>query len=120
MVNSNWSTPSPYEEGEVYAWGWKECVPSGKVIFYFVTGGNLQKDIAGKQSSSVAEQDVKQEAHRAQTQAAGRILIMITRKLERMSEREGRSHLPDRNLAVQHLEMNSLLCSVKFEDIEGF
>ncbi|KAK7256789.1 hypothetical protein RIF29_30273 [Crotalaria pallida] len=51
------------EEGEVYAWGWKECVPSGKVIFDFVTGGNLQKDIAGKQSSSVAEQGSPQSSN---------------------------------------------------------
>lgn len=49
-------TASCAEEGEVYAWGWKECVPSGKVIIDFITGGGLQKDVAGKQSSSVAEQ----------------------------------------------------------------
>ncbi|KAK7292917.1 hypothetical protein RJT34_15774 [Clitoria ternatea] len=44
------------DEGEVYAWGWKECVPSGKAIPDFITVGSLQKDVAGKQSSSVAEQ----------------------------------------------------------------
>lgn len=49
-------TASCAEEGEVYAWGWKECVPSGKVITDFIAGGSLQKDVAGKQSSSVAEQ----------------------------------------------------------------
>jgi len=42
--------------GEVYAWGWKECVPSGKVITDFITMGSLQKDTTGKQSSSIAEQ----------------------------------------------------------------
>lgn len=44
------------EEGEVYAWGWKECVPSGKVITDFITVGSFQKDVAGKQSSSIPEQ----------------------------------------------------------------
>lgn len=43
------------EDGEVYAWGWKECVSSGKVITDLITVG-IQKDAAGKQNSSVAEQ----------------------------------------------------------------
>ncbi|KAG5095220.1 hypothetical protein JHK84_050808 [Glycine max] len=51
------------EEGEVYAWGWKECVPSGKVITDFITVGSLQKDIAGKQSSSIAEQGSPQSSN---------------------------------------------------------
>ncbi|XP_028215324.1 ultraviolet-B receptor UVR8-like isoform X1 [Glycine soja] len=51
------------EEGEVYAWGWKECVPSGKVITDFITVGSLQKDIAGKQSSSIAEQRSPQSSN---------------------------------------------------------
>ncbi|XP_054784175.1 ultraviolet-B receptor UVR8-like isoform X2 [Prosopis cineraria] len=44
------------EQGEVYAWGWKECVPSGKIVGDFLIGRNLQKDAAGKQSSLVTEQ----------------------------------------------------------------
>lgn len=44
------------EDGDVYLWGWKECVPSGKVFTDLITVGSLQKDVAGKQSSSVAEQ----------------------------------------------------------------
>lgn len=44
------------EDGEVYAWGWKECVPSAKIITDLITVGSLQKEVAGKQSSSVAEQ----------------------------------------------------------------
>ncbi|OIW01233.1 hypothetical protein TanjilG_10394 [Lupinus angustifolius] len=51
------------EEGEVYSWGWKECVPSGKVIIDFTTGGSLQKDVAGKQSSPVAEQGSPQSSN---------------------------------------------------------
>nr|KYP55805.1 putative E3 ubiquitin-protein ligase HERC5 [Cajanus cajan] len=51
------------EEGEVYAWGWKECVPSGKVITDFITVGSLQKDVAGKQSSSIAEQGSPQSSN---------------------------------------------------------
>ncbi|KAK7339702.1 hypothetical protein VNO77_20383 [Canavalia gladiata] len=51
------------EEGEMYAWGWKECVPSGKVITDFITVGSLQKDVAAKQSSSVAEQGSPQSSN---------------------------------------------------------
>ncbi|KAL2336561.1 hypothetical protein Fmac_011007 [Flemingia macrophylla] len=56
-------TASCTEEGEVYAWGWKECVPSGKVITDFITVGSLQKDVAGKQSSSIAEQGSPQSSN---------------------------------------------------------
>ncbi|KAG5022568.1 hypothetical protein JHK85_018910 [Glycine max] len=51
------------EEGEVYAWGWKECVPSGKVITDFITVGSFQKDVAGKQSSSIPEQGSPQSSN---------------------------------------------------------
>ncbi|KAL1321543.1 hypothetical protein HN51_066382 [Arachis hypogaea] len=51
------------EEGEVYAWGWKECVPSGKVITDFIAAGSLQKDISGKQSSSIADQGSPQSSN---------------------------------------------------------
>ncbi|XP_022640401.1 ultraviolet-B receptor UVR8 isoform X3 [Vigna radiata var. radiata] len=49
--------------GEVYAWGWKECVPSGKVITDFITMGSLQKDTTGKQSSLIAEQGSPQSSN---------------------------------------------------------
>ncbi|XP_047157011.1 ultraviolet-B receptor UVR8-like isoform X1 [Vigna umbellata] len=49
--------------GEVYAWGWKECVPSGKVITDFITMGSLQKDATGKQSSLIAEQGSPQSSN---------------------------------------------------------
>ncbi|XVF55211.1 hypothetical protein PTKIN_Ptkin06aG0018500 [Pterospermum kingtungense] len=39
------------DKGEVYTWGWKECVPSGKVTLDLITGGGFQKDIAGKQGT---------------------------------------------------------------------
>ncbi|KAF7825627.1 ultraviolet-B receptor UVR8-like [Senna tora] len=44
------------EKGEVYAWGWKECVPSGKIISDFLIGRSLQKDAAVKPNSVVTEQ----------------------------------------------------------------
>lgn len=44
------------EKGEVHAWGWKECVPSGKIVGDFLIGRSLQKDASGKQSSLVTEQ----------------------------------------------------------------
>ncbi|CAJ1800855.1 unnamed protein product [Sphenostylis stenocarpa] len=50
-------------EGEVYAWGWKECVPSGKVITDFITIGSLPKDASRKQSSSIADQGSPQSSN---------------------------------------------------------
>ncbi|KAI4354553.1 hypothetical protein L6164_003405 [Bauhinia variegata] len=43
------------EKGEVYTWGWKECVPSGKFISDFFSGESLQKEVSGKQSSLITE-----------------------------------------------------------------
>lgn len=42
--------------GEVYTWGWKECVPSGKVFGEASSGVGLEKDVSEKQSSSLTEQ----------------------------------------------------------------
>ncbi|GKV10040.1 hypothetical protein SLEP1_g21463 [Rubroshorea leprosula] len=44
------------DTGEVYTWGWKECVPSGKVTRDLVSGGSFQKDIAGKPNTLPTEQ----------------------------------------------------------------
>ncbi|XP_022744996.1 ultraviolet-B receptor UVR8-like isoform X3 [Durio zibethinus] len=44
------------DSGEVYTWGWKECVPSGKVTRDLITGGSFQKDVVGKQSTFQPEQ----------------------------------------------------------------
>lgn len=44
------------DTGEVYTWGWKECVPSAKVPRDLTTGGSSQKDVIGKQSGSLTEQ----------------------------------------------------------------
>lgn len=44
------------DRGEVYTWGWKECVPSGKVIGDSQTGGSLEKDASERQSSLYGEQ----------------------------------------------------------------
>jgi len=44
------------DRGEVYTWGWKECVPSGKVIGDSPTGGSLEKDQLERQSSLYGEQ----------------------------------------------------------------
>lgn len=40
----------------MYTWGWKECVPSVRVIRDFAAGGGLQKDTAGKNNMSYAEE----------------------------------------------------------------
>ncbi|KAK6929399.1 Regulator of chromosome condensation, RCC1 [Dillenia turbinata] len=44
------------ESGEVYTWGWKECVPSGKVVGDLPSGGALDKDIFERQNSFLTEQ----------------------------------------------------------------
>lgn len=42
--------------GEVYTWGWKECVPSGKIIGDPSPGSNIDKEPTEKQSLTMAEQ----------------------------------------------------------------
>ncbi|KAK6933120.1 hypothetical protein RJ641_036014, partial [Dillenia turbinata] len=44
------------ESGEVYTWGWKECVPSGKVVGELPSGGSPDKDIFERQNSFLTEQ----------------------------------------------------------------
>lgn len=44
------------ETGEVYTWGWKECVPSGKVIDDPSMGLLLDKDVVDQQGSLLTEQ----------------------------------------------------------------
>ncbi|GMY08439.1 ultraviolet-B receptor UVR8-like isoform X1 [Fagus crenata] len=44
------------ESGEVYTWGWKECVPSGKVFGDPTSGGSFEKDAFERQSSFLTEQ----------------------------------------------------------------
>ena len=46
------------ETGEVYTWGWKECVPSGNLIGDLGMVEHLQKDTTGNQSSLPAEQGI--------------------------------------------------------------
>ncbi|XP_027921396.1 ultraviolet-B receptor UVR8-like isoform X6 [Vigna unguiculata] len=42
--------------GEVYTWGWRECVPSGKVFGESSTGVKPEKDVPARQSSFLTEQ----------------------------------------------------------------
>lgn len=42
--------------GEVYTWGWKECIPSGKVFGEPLPGVSPEKDVPGRQSSFLTEQ----------------------------------------------------------------
>lgn len=44
--------------GEVYTWGWKECVPSGKVIGDPSTSLSIEKDAFEKQSLLLTEQGI--------------------------------------------------------------
>ncbi|GMN60119.1 hypothetical protein TIFTF001_029206 [Ficus carica] len=46
---------SVIEKGEAYTWGWRECIPSAKVICDLTKIGCFQKDL-GKYSSIPAEQ----------------------------------------------------------------
>ncbi|WVY90892.1 hypothetical protein V8G54_036406 [Vigna mungo] len=44
------------EHGEVYTWGWKECIPSGRVFGEPSTGVGLEKDVPGSHSQLSTEQ----------------------------------------------------------------
>jgi len=44
------------EHGEVYTWGWKECIPSGRVFGEPSTGVGLEKDVPGIHSQLSTEQ----------------------------------------------------------------
>ncbi|KAL5125389.1 Ultraviolet-B receptor UVR8 [Glycine soja] len=44
------------EHGEVYTWGWKECIPSGKVFGESSTGVSLEKDVPGRHTPLFTEQ----------------------------------------------------------------
>lgn len=37
---------------EVYTWGWKECVPSGKLVGELSSGANSNKEYEKKNSST--------------------------------------------------------------------
>lgn len=43
-------------QGDVYTWGWKECVPSGKAIDDHSASTILVKDALARQSGSLTEQ----------------------------------------------------------------
>lgn len=49
--------------GEVYTWGWKECVPSGKVFGDSSTVLNIEKGSAEKQSLVLTEQGIAVWSH---------------------------------------------------------
>ena len=44
------------DSGEVYTWGWKECVPSGKVFGDLSAGKSTEKEVLERQSSFLTEQ----------------------------------------------------------------
>ncbi|XP_055812478.1 ultraviolet-B receptor UVR8-like isoform X5 [Solanum dulcamara] len=39
------------EKNDVYTWGWKECVPSSKVVANFASGGSFEGDAFRKESA---------------------------------------------------------------------
>ncbi|KAI3447715.1 hypothetical protein Pfo_004380 [Paulownia fortunei] len=44
------------DKGEVYTWGWKECVPSGKLTRSWTSMKNCEDENSTKQSSTINEQ----------------------------------------------------------------
>ncbi|XP_031485128.1 ultraviolet-B receptor UVR8 isoform X2 [Nymphaea colorata] len=44
------------ENGGVYTWGWKECVPTGRVVTDQSTTENLEKDVTEKHNGSFIEE----------------------------------------------------------------
>ncbi|XP_068668074.1 ultraviolet-B receptor UVR8-like isoform X1 [Aristolochia californica] len=60
------------ENGEVYTWGWKECVPSGKVIGDQPPGATLDKDQSERQSGTLSDQvNPRSQASRSSTVVSG-------------------------------------------------
>ncbi|XP_050945239.1 ultraviolet-B receptor UVR8-like isoform X1 [Cucumis melo] len=51
------------EAGEVYTWGWSECIPSMKTLRDLAIGGGLLKDSTGKQSLTTTEQAGPQDSN---------------------------------------------------------
>lgn len=43
------------EQGEVFTWGWKECVPSGKVVGDSATSGLQGKDVYERKHPFLSE-----------------------------------------------------------------
>nr|XP_016495556.1 PREDICTED: ultraviolet-B receptor UVR8-like isoform X5 [Nicotiana tabacum] len=48
------------EKNDVYTWGWKECVPSSKLVANFAAGGSVEGDSFRKESSVLTEQESPQ------------------------------------------------------------
>uniref|UniRef100_A0A0V0IBB7 Putative ovule protein n=1 Tax=Solanum chacoense TaxID=4108 RepID=A0A0V0IBB7_SOLCH len=44
------------EKNDVYTWGWKECVPSSKVVANFSSGGSFEGDAIRKESVSTDQE----------------------------------------------------------------
>lgn len=44
------------DKGNVYTWGWKECVPSAKITRNMTAGVSDDGDASGKQVSVLTEQ----------------------------------------------------------------
>ncbi|KAL5569010.1 hypothetical protein UlMin_025585 [Ulmus minor] len=61
------------DSGEVYTWGWKECVPSGKVFGDPSTSGSLEKDALERQSSFMAEAE-QVSSHSQGSRSSGGII----------------------------------------------
>ncbi|XP_023544144.1 ultraviolet-B receptor UVR8-like [Cucurbita pepo subsp. pepo] len=49
------------EAGEVYTWGWSECIPSMKTLRDLAIGGAMLKDSTGKQTLPTTEQVESQD-----------------------------------------------------------
>lgn len=47
------------ENGEVFTWGWKECVPSGKVFGDPSLGLSSEKDVVERQNSFSIDQGTR-------------------------------------------------------------
>lgn len=46
------------DKGEVYTWGWKECVPSVKITRSWATVKSCEDETAAKQSLTINEQGI--------------------------------------------------------------
>lgn len=46
------------DKGEVYTWGWKECVPSVKLTCSWATVKNSEDETVTRQSSTLIDQGI--------------------------------------------------------------
>ncbi|XP_016542341.1 ultraviolet-B receptor UVR8 isoform X3 [Capsicum annuum] len=53
------------EKNDVYTWGWKECVPSSKVVANFAAGGSVEGDAFRKESVLIDQESPRSQGSKS-------------------------------------------------------